>query len=391
MYRKTYAQVNLDNLKNNLNQIISNSNYQYYFGVVKSNCYGHGNYIIKTMLVNGINYLAVSSLDEAMLIREDYKDVPILCLEPVHIEELEICSKNNITIIVSDIDYFNQLIKTKHFLKVHLKIDSGMNRLGFKDKSEIKLVFDKLINKKNIELEGIFTHFASNGILDTLYQNQVKKFLELTSLIDLNKIKIIHLDKSTSGFFHNKLSFSNGIRLGMIMYGYVFYPPKINSFRGKLRGLYQVLYKKKNNIVESHNINFSLKPLLSLHTEVISIKKVFPGESLGYYPGPVIDQEKIIAILPIGYADGFFKKSTGVNVLINSNKYKTIGTICMNMTFVEVDEKVKVGDMVTLFGDKIRLVDLTNHAEITVYEALAMLSPLLPRVYYENNEIVKTK
>lgn len=390
MYRKTYAKINLDNLKSNLNQIMKNSNYQYYFGVVKSNCYGHGNYVIKTMLENGVNYLAVSSLDEAMVIREDYKDVPILCLEPVHIEELEICSKNNITIIVSDIDYFNQLIKTKHSLKVHLKIDSGMNRLGFKDKSEIKLVFDKLINKKNIELEGIFTHFASNGILDILYQNQVKKFLELTSLIDLNKIKIIHLDKSTSGFFHNKLSFSNGIRLGMIMYGYVFYPPKINSFRGKLRGLYQVLYKKKNNIVESHNINFSLKPLLSLHTEVISIKKVLPGESLGYYPGPIIDQEKIIAILPIGYADGFFKKNTGRMIQINKNKYKIIGTICMNMTFVEVDKKVKVGDIVTLFGDQIRLVELTNHVGTTVYEALATISPLLPRVYCENNEIVKT-
>ena len=148
MYRKTYVEINIDNLKNNVENIINYYNdYKYYFGVVKGNCYGHGvTYVINELIESGVNYLAVSSLEEALEIRKINKKIPILSLEPIALEYIDICIKNNITITVHDYNYALELIKKdiKKKLKIHLKIDSGMNRLGFKYKDELKEVYSKL-------------------------------------------------------------------------------------------------------------------------------------------------------------------------------------------------------------------------------------------------------
>ena len=170
MYRKTYVEVNIDNLKNNVKNIVNYyNNYKYYFGVVKGNCYGHGiTYVINELIESGVNYLAVSSLEEALEARNINKNIPILCLEPIRLEYIDISIKNNITITVHDYNYTKELINKKlnKNLKIHLKIDSGMNRLGFKEKSELNEIYEKLKEKENIEIEGIFTHFATLGIND---------------------------------------------------------------------------------------------------------------------------------------------------------------------------------------------------------------------------------
>ena len=155
MFRKTYVEVNIDNLKDNVKNIVNcYKNYNYYFGVVKGNCYGHGiTYVINELIDSGINYLAVSSLEEALEARNINKKVPILSLEPIAIEYLDICSKNNITITVHDYDYAKKILEKKinKKLKIHLKIDSGMNRLGFKKKEELNEIYRKLKNKENID------------------------------------------------------------------------------------------------------------------------------------------------------------------------------------------------------------------------------------------------
>ena len=107
MYRKTYVEVNIDNLKNNVKNIVNYyNNYKYYFGVVKGNCYGHGTtYVINELIESGINYLAVSSLEEALEARKINKKIPILCLEPINLDFIDICIKNNITMTVHDYNY----------------------------------------------------------------------------------------------------------------------------------------------------------------------------------------------------------------------------------------------------------------------------------------------
>ena len=126
MYRKTYVEVNIDNLKNNVKNIVNYYNdYDYYFGVVKGNCYGHGTTnVINELIESGVNYLAVSSLEEAIEARNINKKIPILCLEPIRIEYVDICIKNNITITVHDYKYAKELInkEVNKKLKIHLKI-----------------------------------------------------------------------------------------------------------------------------------------------------------------------------------------------------------------------------------------------------------------------------
>ena len=115
MYRKTYVEVNIDNLKSNVENIVNNYNeYKYYFGVVKGNCYGHGTkYVINELIDSGINYLAVSNLEEALEVRSINNEIPILILEPIHLEFIDVCINNNITITIHDYNYAKDFLNTE--------------------------------------------------------------------------------------------------------------------------------------------------------------------------------------------------------------------------------------------------------------------------------------
>ena len=128
MYRNTYVEINLANIRHNIKTIKEKYKYKYYIGVIKGNAYGHGMGIVKTLLDAGINFLAVSNLDEALEVRKIDKNIGILCLEPIDTKYMDICEENNISICVNDYDYYLELCKLKYKLKIHLKIDSGMNR-----------------------------------------------------------------------------------------------------------------------------------------------------------------------------------------------------------------------------------------------------------------------
>ena len=394
MYRKTYVEINIDNLKNNVKNIINYyNNYDYYFGVVKGNCYGHGTtYVINELIESGVNYLAVSSLEEALEVRQINKKIPILSLEPIRLEYIDICIKNNITMTVHDYNYAKELINKKvdKKLKIHLKVDSGMNRLGFKNKNELKEIYEELKNKGNIEIEGIFTHFATLGINDKEWDNQLEKFKEITSEINLKEIPIVHLSKSAAFINHPKIEFSNGIRLGIAMYGYD-PTPKYNTkgLKNKLREIKRKINKTKNNISETiTQLPIELKPSFKMFTEVIQVKKVKKGEFVGYGAGYRVQEDLIIAILPVGYDDGIFRKSRGRFVLINNKKYQLIGDVGMGMCAVKIDETVKMYDKVTLLGDEISIKEVAKHNETSVYETMCNIGKQIPRVYVKDNEII---
>ena len=212
MYRKTYIEINLDNLCHNIKNITETFNgYKYYIGVIKGNAYGHGEYIAKHITEYGINYLAVSSLEEAINTRKYIdKDFPILCLQPINLNYIDEIIKNNITITISNIDDFNRLnkLELKTPIKFHLKLNTGMNRLGISNIKEVNKIFNESTKNNKLIFEGIFTHLCTNGVYDSLYNNQINKFKELTSEIDLSKIEIVHVGRSTTLDFYDKLSFS---------------------------------------------------------------------------------------------------------------------------------------------------------------------------------------
>ena len=189
----SYVEIDVNRIKTNVRNIITKYNdYKYYIGVVKGNAYGHGFEIVKELVKSGINYLAVSTLKEALEVRT-LVDTPILCLQPIDINDLKIAENNNITITISSYKYYQELIKKKLNLKAHLKIDTGMNRLGINKKEEVEEIYNELIDNKNIKLEGIYTHLSTIGIIDKKWDSQVNKFFNLTSTIDLNKLEIVHI------------------------------------------------------------------------------------------------------------------------------------------------------------------------------------------------------
>lgn len=384
MYRNTYVKIDNNKLKENIKEIKNKYNsYKYYIGVVKANAYGHGDYIVNDLISAGINYLAVSSLEEALSIRRYNKEIPILCLEPINIKYLNIILDNNITITVDSLKYTKELVKEKNLnnLKVHIKLDTGMNRLGMKDREEVDKVV-KLLNNNKIYIEGIYTHFSTSGVNDVYYEKALNKFKELTTNIDLSKIEIVHLDRSITLVHHNKIPFATGVRLGIIMYGFnqSIKPP--TGIRKIKRDILNKINKVKPSILEN---DLELKTIFTLYTEVMEVKKVNKGEIIGYGSSYIAKKDMYVAILPIGYID---KVNPFVKyVAINNKRYSVIGEICMDMTIVEVDATIKVGDKVELFGDTIKIKEVSQSTNSNAYHILTSVGVRVPRVYSDGMEI----
>lgn len=394
MYRNTYVEINIDNLEHNVKEIIKKyPEYQYYFGVVKGNAYGHSDKIAKYLLQCGINYLAVASLEEGISIRNDGVTAPILCLEPIDVEYINKCIENNITITVHDYYYYQELMNKNldKPLKVHIKIDSGLCRLGFTNKDEIKEVVNGLLKKPNIILEGIFTHFATDGIYDVSWDNQYAKFLELTSEIDLSQIPIVHLGRSQTLLNHEKIPFANGIRLGIILYGYNPTPkPLPKGFLNTLRKWKRQYYNKKHHISPTiTQIDINLKTAFSLYSEVMQVKEIPKGSFVGYGRIYEAQEDMRVAVIPIGYADGFSRKNKGRDIVIRGKRYPLVGDVNMGMVIAKVDENVKEKDKVTLIGEQIPMREAAKYMQTSVYEGSCMINDWVPRVLTKNGEVIE--
>ena len=385
MYRNTYLKIDNHVLKNNIKKIIQKyNNYKYYIGVVKANAYGHGDYIVNDLIKGGINYLAVSSLEEAVSIRKYNQEIPILVLEPISIEHLEIIQKYNITITIESLEYAKKLSSTKikDKLNIHLKLDTGMNRLGFKEKDDLNEAINVLRNNKSIFIEGLYTHIGTSGINDIYYDKSIQIFENLTSDINLQEIPIVHLNRSITLVHHKILPYETGVRLGIIMYGFNQSIPNPTG----LRKIKRALLIKKLGISESILSNdLDLHTAATLYSEVISIKKVSKGEYVGYGANYIAKEDILVATIPIGYNDGI--KQSMQYVSINNKLYPFVGDICMDMIMVKIDETVKLHDQVELFGNNIKIKDVTKRTSTNAYHILTSITTRVPRLYSDNTEI----
>lgn len=394
MYRNTFIEINVENLQNNVTEILKRyPEYEYYFGVVKGNAYGHSDKTAKYLVESGINYLAVASLEEGISIRKDGVTVPILCLEPIGIQYLKICIENDITITVHDYEYYQKLIEQpiSKLLKVHIKIDTGLCRLGLYNKYQIKEVVEGLRKKENILLEGIFTHFATDGIYDISWDNQYQAFKELTSEIDLSQIPIVHLGRSQTLLNHEKIPFANGIRLGIILYGYNTTPkPLPKDLLNRLRAWKRKRYHQKHHISPTiTDIDIPLKTAFSLYSEVMQVKQIKKGSFVGYGRIYEAQEDMYVAIIPIGYADGFSRKNRGRDIVINGKRYSLIGEINMGMVIAKVDQTVHHGDKVTLIGEEIPMQEVARYIGTSIYEGSCMLNDWIPRVLTKEGKVLE--
>ena len=375
--------VDLNNIGNNARVITSTfKDYKYYMAVLKGNAYGHGMKVVNQIIDNGFNYLAVFSLDEALEIRKINKTIPILLLCPILIEELDIAKDNNLTITVHDINYLKELINKNYKLKIHLKLDTGMNRLGFKDSAEVVYAVNA-IKESNYTLEGIYSHFATIGLFDPYYDRQVKKFKELTSLVDLSEIPMVHFSSSVILLTHKKLESVNTLRCGILLYGYNVCPFISKSgLKNKLRNLRNKYYQRKYKLSKlTTNVNIDVKPCMKFVTRILQIKNIKVGESIGYGASKV-EKDTKVAILPIGYNNGIGKNKR--YVLINGNKYYSIGEIAMNMMAIAIDDKVNIDDEVIVLGDELTLGKVADFNNSTLSETLINIGKNNPITYKED-------
>lgn len=394
MYRNSYIEININHLQHNVEELLKKyPDYQYYFGVVKGNAYGHSDKVAKYLVESGINYLAISSLEEGISLRKDGITIPILCLEPISIQYINECLEYDITISVPDYEYCQKLIELELAkpLKVHIKIDSGLCRLGFTDSQEVKDAVDSLKQKSNIILEGIFTHFATDGIYDVSWDNQLAKFKEITSYINLSEIPIVHLGRSQTLINHEKIEFANGIRLGIILYGYNTTPaPLPKTFMGCLRKWKRAYYHKKNHISPTiTDTDIDLKTAFSLYSEIMQVKKIKKGSFVGYGRIYEAQEDMFVAVIPVGYADGFSRRNKGRQIVINQKRYSLIGDVNMGMLIAKVDETVHSGDKVTLIGDEIPMREVAKYIGTSVYEGSCMLNDWLPRILIKDGKTVE--
>ncbi len=342
--------------------------------VVKANAYGAG--AIKAseiFLQEGANYLGVATLDEALELRSHFSKTPILILGYSPNSNASMLIDNDLSAMIFSLEQaevFSQMaLKSQKRLKIHLKIDTGMHRLGLEPNFKSIEIIKKIRTLKGLEIEGIFTHLSNaDAKIKTHAKNQMKAFNAfLEQLLD-QKIEFQYRHAYNSAGI---LSLCNGnenrllnlYRPGIMLYG--FYP--------------------SNGMKET--CPTILKNVISLKAQIVQIRSVKKGEFIGYGEHFYTNEETLVGVLALGYADGLMRAlGNRIQVAINNQLAPLIGKVCMDQCFIKLNNiQAKEGDEVILFGDKsAKANDASEIAALlnTIpYETISTLSKRLERVY----------
>lgn len=358
MKRQTYLEVNLSNFKHNINEIKKLHKDKEIIPVIKANAYG--THINKRLdIINEFNIVAVAIVEEALYLRELGYKKDILVLNQPYIEEIEDIISNNITVGLSSIDFLKELIKQDKQVKIHVEVETGMNRTGFQSLDEL---LKTLHNSNNIIVEGLYTHFSSADTDDEYTKKQISKFKEYYNILikEFPNLKYIHTSAS-NGLVNYNIDITNTIRPGIIMYGYPSYDEILNKI--------------------------DLKPTTKLITKISYLKEIPANESVSYNQTYKTNKITKIATIGIGYADGLRRSlSNKGNVIINNTLCPIIGNVCMDSILVDVThlQNVSIGDKVYIYDNElVTLEDIAKISNTINYEILSNISERVPRVYIQ--------
>jgi alanine racemase len=360
----TVAEININALKFNYSSIRKKTKTKI-MAVVKADAYGHGMLECVKILEKekySPEYYAVALLSEAIELRKHkITNKPILCFAPINFDYLKFY-KNIMPTITSEIQ-IKKLIKMdlKKSLKVHVNINTGMNRLGINYNDAVENI--KLLSeKKNIIIDGIYTHFATSDEKNKDFANlQLRRFKQIVESLKSQNINYGLAHTANSGaILDMPESYFDMVRPGISLYGY--YP----------------------SIETSESIK--LKPVMSLKSKISNIMEIEKSETVGY--GRIYKAENKIKIgtLPIGYADGLFRAlSNKINVIVNKKFVKQIGRISMDRISIELSENSKLGDEAILLGKNVNLKitawDWSKVLNTIPYEITCAISKRVPRIY----------
>lgn len=375
---RAWAEVNLDNIAHNVKEIrrITDKKAEI-MGIVKADAYGHGVMeVTRTLLANGVTYLAVSMLDEAIQLRKAGIDVPILILsytDPIRSDEI---IENDVTQAVFSHELAealsNAAVRLGKHAKIHIKIDTGMGRVGFlPGYSAVKDVV-RIAKLPGIIVEGMFTHFSSADERDREYTNmQFERFMSVCT--ELNRtgiyIPIKHVANSAAIIQYPETHLDM-VRPGVILYGMM-----------------------PSDEVDGTEID--LRPAMTLKANITMVKDVEPGTSISYGRMFTTDRKTKIATVPIGYADGYTRLlSNKGHMLVHGKRVPVLGRICMDQCMVdisEIEEDVHVGDEVVIFGtqngETVSVEELAGQIGTINYELVSIIGKRIPRVYIKDGEI----
>ncbi|MFC0015122.1 MULTISPECIES: alanine racemase [Allobacillus] len=371
-FRHTWAEVDLTAIKKNLKMIRQNYPNKRIYVAVKANAYGHGYIpVSEAALEAGADALAVASLDEAILLRDAFPEASILVMGWTDPRYVSIAVESNIELTAFQAEWFSQagsVLKDKQEqLKIHIKIDSGMGRIGIKTKEEAYAVIEEVTKfSSEFEMSGIFTHFATADSFDlSYYEKQMNYFygmLEIFSPIRTPETQIHIGNTAASMRFPDDMV--DGIRFGIGLYG--LYP------------------SKEVEEVSSYQLNEAF----SLQSRLAHVKKMKPGEHISYGATYEAETEEWIGTVPIGYGDGWIRKLQGFEVLVEGEKSEIVGRICMDQLMVRLPKGYPVGTKVTLIGEnggqRIRIDDVADYLETINYEIPCIITNRVPRIYLTN-------
>ncbi len=355
--RRTYAYIDVGAIRNNVNLLKEKAGDRVFMAIIKANAYGHGDTeMLEHLYDMGVRHFGVSTLYEALRLRELKKDIYILMIAPSNRLDFTTAYKYDIAVAIQSREDLEEFLSLEKRPKAHIKIDTGMHRIGFGLDDALSIT--SLI--KSVKFDGIFTHIArADEIYRSSADKQIKMFKKIVDHYRSNGIEFNYIHyantATTIGF---DLSFSNMVRCGIGIYG-------LNpSFERKLEGL---------------------KPILSLYTEVIALREIGDGEGVGYGHKYVAKGNRVIATAPIGYADGYRRSMSGsTNVSINGSICPVVGNITMGQIMIDVtDRDVKMGDQVEIIGPNVTAEDLAKSANTINYEILTGLQARVKRIYID--------
>lgn len=376
---RVYLKIDLDQICENIRKVIEKVGKDTkVMPVVKADAYGHGAIeVSKALSEIGTYGFAVATVGEALALRRAGITKPLLILDFVFPNQFETIIRNDIMLTIFQYSIAEkldaaaaQMGTTAH---IHLKIDTGMGRIGYipdeKSIEEIK----RIAELPNIEIDGIFTHFACADSADKTSMNaQLKLFREFVEKLEMLGINIpIKHVCNSAAIIDMHDDFLNMVRSGIITYG--LYPSE-----------------------EVNKDSLDVRPAMELHSVVINVKTINKGDTVSYGSTYVAEKPTVIATIPVGYADGYPRQlSNKGSVLIHGKRAKIVGRVCMDQFMVDVTDipDVMIGDNVTLVGkDGDDFISCEEIGEISGrfnYEFLCCITRRVPRVYMRNGKTRK--
>ena len=328
-----YIYVNKNNIQHNIDYLNNLTGSELCI-VVKANAYGHGiDWTVNTAIESGVVWFAVAAIDEAILVRSISDNIRILLLSEPSMSELEKLATYNIDTTVYNETFIEALGESQHSFKVHLKIDTGMHRVGCSP-DEFELLYKKISSFKNLALEGICTHFPVADTDEIQTNHSIKMFKDTISNIDIKNL-LIHADNSASTTYNNEKIF-NMTRVGLAAYGYSLSPVSVAS---------------------------KLKPVMEIKTRISNIQIRKKGESVSYGKAHILQKDSLIATAPIGYGDGYpWNSFPDGKVIVNNRFCRLIGRVTMDQILFDVTGmEVEINDEVTILG-----ASLDSNIEISI-------------------------